>query len=185
MRSYPWLEAIVIGAMVAFAVVDVFLQSAIALAIVAGVAAIAHAIRLGGWQGRRTFAQPIVWILHAGYAWLPIGLALRSLYLLWGFDWAARWLHALTMGAASTMIVAVITRASLGHTGRPLKVERSVAIAYGMILLATLVRVFGGVVLPYEASIWIAGIVWLGAFGLLLTTYAPILVLPRADQRAG
>jgi uncharacterized protein involved in response to NO len=185
MRSYPWLEAIVIGAMVAFAVVDVFLQSAIALAIVAGVAAIAHAIRLGGWQGRRTFAQPIVWILHAGYAWLPIGLALRSLYLLWGFDWAARWLHALTMGAASTMIVAVITRASLGHTGRPLKVERSVAIAYGMILLATLVRVFGGVVLPYEASIWIAGIVWLGAFGLLLATYAPILVLPRADQRAG
>jgi uncharacterized protein involved in response to NO len=185
MRSYRWLEPIVIGAMVAMALADVLLLSRTPVAVLAGIAAIAHAIRLSGWQGRRTFSQPIVWILHAGYAWLPVGLALRAVYLFYGFDWSARWLHALTMGAASTMIVAVITRASLGHTGRMLKVDRSVAVAYGMILVATLVRVFGSVFLPYEVSVWVAGVVWLGAFALLLVRYVPILLLPRVDQRPG
>jgi uncharacterized protein involved in response to NO len=79
----------------------------------------------------------------------------------------------------------VITRASLGHTGRTLKVDRSVAVAYGMILVATLVRVVGSVFLPYEVSVWVAGVVWLGAFALLLVRYVPILLLPRVDQRPG
>jgi uncharacterized protein involved in response to NO len=185
MRSVRAIELSVVGSMVVLVLVDVFFPSRWPVAIVAGIAAITHAIRLSGWQGRRTFTQPIVWILHAAYAWLPIGLALKCLYLVAGFDWAARWLHGLTMGAASTMIVAVVTRAALGHTGRPLVVHRSVAIAYAMILLATLVRVFGYVVLPYESSVWIAGVVWVGAFAVLLVRYVPILVLPRVDQRPG
>jgi len=184
-RSTRALEVIVIGAMVVLAIVDFFRPSGWPVAAVAGIAAIAHVVRLSGWHIRRSFAQPIVWILHAAYAWLPIGLALRCLYLLWGFDWAAHWLHALTMGAASTMIVAVITRAALGHTGRALEVHRSVAIAYVLLLLATLVRVFGGVVLPYESSVWIAGGLWVVTFAVLLVRYVPILLLPRVDRRPG
>jgi uncharacterized protein involved in response to NO len=89
------------------------------------------------------------------------------------------------MGAASTMIGAVITRAALGHTGRPLVVHRQVAIAYALIVAATLARVFGGSLVPYEISVWAAGILWLGAFGLLLVRYAPVLVMSRVDGRPG
>jgi uncharacterized protein involved in response to NO len=185
MRSWPWLEAVTIASMVALALADILVHSSLVLAIVAAIAAVAHAIRMSGWQGHRTLSQPIVWILHAGYAWLPLGLALKAVYELYGFEWSARWLHALTMGAAATMIVAVITRASLGHTGRPLVVDRNVSIAYGLILGATLVRVFGSLALPYEISVWVAGVLWLGSFVLLLARYLPILLLPRADRRPG
>ena len=110
---------------------------------------------------------------------------MKAVYLLYAPEWAAQWLHALTMGAAGTMIVAVITRAALGHTGRPLVVERRVAVACGVISAATLVRVFGSLLMPYEASVWVAGVLWVSAFALLLSTYIPVLVLPRADGKPG
>ena len=73
---------------------------------------------------------PIVWILHLAYLWLPIGLALKAAFLFGGFPWAAHWQHALGAGAAGSMILAVMTRASLGHTGRPLRAHPVTALAY-------------------------------------------------------
>jgi uncharacterized protein involved in response to NO len=154
-------------------------------AIIVGVAAIAHALRMSGWQGQRTARQPIVWVLHVAYAWLPVGLALKAIYVLFSPAWAAQWLHVLTMGAAGTMVVAVISRAALGHTGRPLQVDRRTAIAYGLLTAATIARAFGDTGLPYEASVWIAGSLWVSAFALLLATYVPVLLQPRVDGRPG
>jgi uncharacterized protein involved in response to NO len=90
------------------------------------------------------------------------------------------------MGAIAMMVVSVVTRASLGHTGRPLAVSRSVAAAYGLLAAAVLVRVFGGVITgQYEWTLQIAGGLWIIAFGVILMTYLPILVRPRIDGRAG
>ncbi|HSD73349.1 MAG TPA: NnrS family protein [Steroidobacteraceae bacterium] len=186
-RRAAWLERIVIGSMAVIIIVDVIAPYSAFAALIAGLAAIAQAGRLIGWRGLRTLRQPIVWVLHVAYAWLPIGLALKAVFLSSGADWASHWVHALTIGAAATMILAVMTRAALGHTGRPLVVAKRVAVAYGLLLLAAATRVFAPAlgVMPYAVTVTTAGSLWIAAFGLYLSVYGPILVRPRVDGRPG
>jgi uncharacterized protein involved in response to NO len=93
----------------------------------------------------------------------------------------------LHQGAISMMVVAVITRASLGHTGRPLIASRPIAVAYGLLALAALVRVFGPIALAthYEWTLHASSGLWIAAFALLVMVYAPILVRARIDGRSG
>lgn len=185
--STRWIDVTVIAAMVLVLAGDAFLANLVAAGALAGIAAAAHAIRLARWHGLRTFAEPIVWVLHLAYAWLPIGLALKAVYLATGMAWSANWLHALGVGAAGMMIVGVITRAALGHTGRPLVVNASVALAYGILGAAALVRVFGPAMAPAhrEWTIWTAGWLWMIAFAIVILSYTPILLRPRADGKPG
>ncbi len=185
-RSFRWLDGATIAAMALIVVIDAFVGIGWMAALVAGLAAALHAVRLAGWQGSRSMREPIVWILHVAYLWLPIGLALKAISLSTGAAWATDWLHALTVGAAATMIVAVITRASLGHTGRALVVSNQVVFAYGLLGAAALVRAFATALGSYrEWAIWAAAGLWVVAFLLLLLSYAPILLRPRADGRPG
>ncbi len=187
LRVWPPLTPLAVGAMLAVIGSDLFaLESPIA-GVMAFVAAAIQAVRLAQWCGWRTLRMPIVWVLHVAYLWLPLGLALKGLALLDGLAFAAFYLHALTIGAAATMIVAVMTRASLGHTGRPLIVARSTVYAYGLLTAAAAVRVFGPVstILPYRLDILIAATLWTASFVLFLIVYAPILLAPRADGKPG
>jgi uncharacterized protein involved in response to NO len=186
-RVSPALERIVIGAMAVVLIVDVVAPGTALAAGVAGIAAVAQAARLIGWRGFRTLRQPIVWVLHAAYAWLPVGLVLKAVYLWSGASWAVHWLHALTVGTAATMILAVMTRAALGHTGRPLVVPKPVTLAYGLLLLAAVTRVFAPAfaVIPYRLTVAAAAGLWIAAFVLFVVVYTPILVRPRADGRPG
>jgi uncharacterized protein involved in response to NO len=185
-RSHRFINGAVIAAMIAVIGIDTVAPSHRAAAVAAGIAAVGHAIRLAGWQGARSIRQPIVWVLHLAYLWLPVGLALKAIHLSTGAGWAADWLHALTIGTAGTMIVAVITRAALGHTGRPLVVSKLVAVAYGVLGAAALVRAFATALTDYrEWAVWAAGTLWVVAFAVLLVIYAPILLRPRVDGRQG
>jgi uncharacterized protein involved in response to NO len=181
------VELIVIGAMVAIAIVDLIAPDSIASGTLAAIAALAHAVRMSGWRSFRTRGTPILWVLHVGYAWIPLGLALKSSALLGGAAWAMKWQHALTMGVFATMILAVMTRASLGHTGRPLVVARSIAVAYLLLTVGTLLRVFGIAVLPdhYLLTVTVSGLAWVLAFGIFVVVYAPVLWGPRADGKPG
>src|SRR5262249_50618266 len=132
-RSYRTIEATVIASMIALVAIDALAPEHWVATLIASVAATLHFARLSGWRGRLTLGEPIVWVLHLASLWIPIGLALKAIFLATNAAWAAGWVHALGVGAASMMIVAVITRASLGHTGRPLVVSKSVAIAYGVL----------------------------------------------------
>jgi uncharacterized protein involved in response to NO len=163
------------------------MPESLAAGVLAAAAAVIQAVRLAQWQGFRTLRAPIVWVLHLGYLWLPLGLALKALALLAGVGFAVSYLHALTIGAAATMIMAVMTRASLGHTGRPLVVARPTAWAYGLLTMAAAVRVFGPVLLPfaYTTVITIAAVFWTASFAVFLAVYAPILLSPRADGKPG
>lgn len=186
-RSSRWTDGIVIGAMIAVAVVDIIAPWHRVAGAVAAVAAIAHAGRLIGWRSSRTLDEPLVWSLHLAYAWLPAGLAMKALYLAGHVAWAAHWLHALTIGVAAAMILAVMTRASLGHTGRPLLAPRLIGSAYILLSLAAMMRVLVPPLAPnaYQWSVRVAGTLWICAFVIFIVVYTPILWRPRIDGRQG
>ncbi len=187
LRSPAGLGRATIGATLAWAIAAAFSPLGVWAALLAAVAAALHLARMAGWQGWRTGRMPIVWILHLAYAWLPVGLALHAVFIATGAPWAAHWLHALGAGAAGMMILAVMTRAALGHTGRPLRVSGAIVVAYSLLLVAVLVRVFAAVIpgLAYPTAIHLAGGLWVLSFGLFVITYTPVLLLPRVDGKPG
>jgi len=186
-HNSPVVTGLAIAAMVSVTLSDVFWPESRVAGVIAAVAACIQAVRLLQWETWRTLRQPIVWVLHLSYAWLPVGLALKAIALLSGTAIAAFWLHALTIGALTTMILGVMTRASLGHTGRPLIVDPLITLAYLLLTAAAVVRVFGlsALGLNYPVVIIWSALFWTIAFALFVVLYAPILCGPRADGKAG
>lgn len=181
------LTVLSVAVMALVAVVDVFWPDTRLAGTIAAAAACLQGLRLLQWATLRTLRQPIVWVLHLAYAWLPVGLALKAVALLAGSAIAAFWLHALTIGAVTTMILGVMTRASLGHTGRALVVDPLIALAYALLTAAAVVRVFGlsGLRLNYPVVIIFSSLFWTAAFAIFVAVYAPILWMPRADGKPG
>jgi uncharacterized protein involved in response to NO len=137
--------------------------------------AIGAATRLSRWRGLATLREPLLFVLHVGYAWVAIGLALLGLNGLLEWTPAGAPLHALTVGAIGTMTLAVMTRATLGHSGQPLAAGRGTIAIYLLVTLAALLRVaapFTFNVAEFTAS---AGLAWSAAFGLFAILYSPIL----------
>lgn len=155
-----------------------------ALGLLAG---LAHGIRLGRWRGHRTLAEPLVWILHLGYGWLAVGFVLLGIAVLVpGLPETAA-LHALTAGAMGTMTLAVMTRATLGHTGRALSAGAGTTALYGLVTAAAVLRIVAP--LPpldgLEAILLVlASLCWIGAFGLFVALYGPLLARPTRAGRA-
>ena len=143
------------------------------LLVVAGAAGFA---RLARWRGQRAGAEPLVWSLHLGFAWLPAGLLLTGLAPLAGLP-AAAGIHALTAGAIGAMTLAVMTRASLGHSGRPLAADRATTAIYLLIHAAALLRV--GAAFAETATLpllWASAAAWIAAFALFDVHYGPLLL---------
>jgi uncharacterized protein involved in response to NO len=145
--------------------------------------AAAQVLRLSRWGGHRTFADPLVVIMHLGYVWIPIGLFLLGVSVA-GFDVPrSAGVHALTAGAMSTMILAVMSRASLGHTGRPLQASRTMVIAYVCVAIGASLRVAASLGLgSYAIMLDVAGAIWAAAMLLFTIAYAPILWKPRVGE---
>jgi uncharacterized protein involved in response to NO len=140
-------------------------------------AAATAAARLARWRGLSTVRDPLLFVLHLGYAWVPIGFALLGTDGLFSFVPPGAPLHALTVGAIGTMTLAVMTRASLGHTGRPLAAGRGTVAVYALVTAAALLRIVAPLGGEHVALITsFAGIAWTGAFSLFALLYAPILI---------
>jgi uncharacterized protein involved in response to NO len=145
-------------------------------------AAAQQAARLARWGGVRTWRDPLVLVLHVGYAWVPTGLALLGLSLMDIVPRSAA-IHALTAGAMATMILAVMTRASLGHTGRELKANAATAAVYVLVTVGAMLRVAASLgLVDFAFGIEIAGLAWGGALLLFLVAYAPVLWRPRLGK---
>jgi uncharacterized protein involved in response to NO len=174
--------AATIAALVAWAL----MPDTAAVAALMALAAAANLVRLARWQGHRTSAEPLVWVLHLGYLWVPIGLCLMAISAFLPAITPSAALHAFTGGAAATMILAVATRATLGHTGRELHADRVTTLAYGLVVASALARIaagpFAGAYLPLLAF---AGAAWCAAFALFLLVYGPMLLAPRAAPVTG
>ncbi len=143
-------------------------------------AAAVHAFRLGRWKGFATNANPLLFVLHTAYAWLPVGYFLLGCSVFgWLFTPTAA-LHALTMGAIGSIVLAVITRVSLGHTGRPLHATRATIFAYWVLATAVMVRVLGPMTgAGYLLVVDLAAAGWVLTFVLFLWIYWPILSRPK------
>lgn len=141
------------------------------------VVGVAHLARLARWSGERTFAEPLVLILHAGYAFVPAGFLLAGASSL-GFAPAATGMHAWA-AAIATMTLAVMTRASLGHTGRSLNAGAATAAIYAAIVFAGIARVVAAGV-PDLSPLLLpaAGIAWVAAFLGFAVAFAPLLCRP-------
>ena len=138
------------------------------------------AARLLRWRGLATVGEPLLGVLHLGYAWLAFGLLLLACNGFWPVIPASAALHALTVGAIGTMTLAMVTRVSLGHTGRPLIAGPRTTAIYGLITLAAVLRVFAPLAgEAYVAALWLSSVAWSGAFGLFVLSYARPLVAPR------
>jgi uncharacterized protein involved in response to NO len=145
-------------------------------------AAALQLLRLSRWGGMRAVGDPLVLILHAGYAWIPIGLLLLGLSI-GGFDVPrSAAVHALTAGAMTTMVLAVMTRATLGHTGRALKASGGTVALYTFVTMAAVLRVTATLGLgSYALLLDISGSAWIVALILFLAVYGPMLWQPRAE----
>ncbi len=184
-RPQRLVDPAALVATAAVLVADLVVPGTFVAGLVTAVAALLLALRLARWHGHRTLAEPIVWVLHLGYAWLPVGLALKAASLLGAPVPTASGLHALTVGAFSTMILGVMSRAALGHTGRALAAPRPIALAYLLLSAAALARVCGPMLAAPALWLDAAAMLWTAAFGLFVVVYAPILVGPRADESPG
>ena len=145
------------------------------------VAGVFNLIRLARWRGWHTGREPLVTVLHAGYLWLGLGLLALGASLWSGRFPPSAALHVLTIGAMGTMILAVTTRAILGHTGRALRAGPGTVTIYGLVTLAVMGRVAFEFV-PDTLMLWLAAAGWSGGFGLFVILYGPMLFRPREDS---
>ena len=135
-------------------------------------------VRLLRWRGFSTAPEPLLWVLHLGYFWLALGLVLLgNQRRVAGLPQSAA-VHALTVGAIGTMTLAVMTRASLGHTGRTLSAGPGTAAIYAAITLAALLRLGAPLGGNYLLILSLAAAAWSGAFSLFVLLYAGMLTRP-------
>jgi uncharacterized protein involved in response to NO len=140
------------------------------------VAGCLQAARLARWAGDRTMPDRLVLILHVGYAFVPLGFLMIGLAVFFPEVPATAGIHAWTAGAIGLMTIAVMTRATLGHTGQPLQAGRATQAIYALLIAAALVRI----VAAFMASVGLlefAGLAWTAAFVLFVMLYGPLLAL--------
>lgn len=151
-----------------------------------GGAALACALLLGWrtlrWQGWRVADVPLLLVMHLGFAWLVLAFALKAAAELTGIVPEAAWLHAFTVGSLGMMMLGLMTRVSLRHTGRPLVVPRAMLLAYGLMFAAALLRLAAGVHGLGNAAIGASALLWAAAFALYLAVFGRILLAPSAPR---
>ena len=183
---HPWVEKFALGAVLALLGADLVQASPAVIAVLAMIAAGAHAVRLYLWQPWRTFRTPLVWVLHLAYGWIVVYLALRALAAI-GLVGELLAVHALTIGAIGGMTIGMMTRTARGHTGRLLRADGFEVACYLLVALAAVTRVFGGLIAPgaYLWTVVFSGLCWSTAFATYAVRYWTVLSRPRIDGKAG
>ena len=181
-EGIPLLETLTIASTVLIALIYT-IGFSLPVVIQAGLlifSGVCHFVRLVRWRFWVTFKTPLVWSLHLGYLGIPVGFILMGLHYLTGSLQLSTVLHGLTIGAIGSTILAMITRVSLGHTGRKLQAGRLMALAFVLLSFSFIVRVFyqyaGS---DYAYSMTMAALLWGLAFGIYSLSFFPKLTTKR------
>jgi uncharacterized protein involved in response to NO len=182
---FPKLEILAIWILILSAAVDLFFVHTLFSSLIARTAFAIHLVRFSFWQSCRILGNTLLWPLHLGYIWLIIALFLKGTEYFFDLPYNL-YLHAFTIGAVGTNILGIMTRAALGHTGRPMRVKPIIAASYIMITFAATIRI----TTPFYVDSFLEGmnltsILWVTAFAIYLWVYVPILISPRIDGKPG
>lgn len=180
------VEWAAVGFSIALMAGEVIQLSPDILGILAGSAAILHALRLVGWHDIRVWKTPLLWVLHLGYAWIVVGYALTAL-AKYGMILPFLATHAFTAGGIGMVTLGMMARVSLGHSGRPLLPPRLTVLAFALLNVSALLRVVAPVffISNYGSWILLSGSLWILAYLFFLWDYFPMLIAPRVDGRPG
>jgi uncharacterized protein involved in response to NO len=186
LKTPLWLERVTLSATALSLVAWVLLPANPVTAAVLVLAALLQAGMVCHWQPWHTRARPILWVLHAAYAWLPCGFLLLAWAQLGGVA-ASAGIHALAVGATAGLIIGMVTRTARGHTGRALRASRLEVAAYLLVAGAAVARVLLPLLAPAATAHWlaVAALAWAGAFLLYLWVFAPWLLTSRLDGKDG
>jgi uncharacterized protein involved in response to NO len=172
----PWVEKLALGSILMIGLADSLHVTGTWLAVLAALAMLAHLIRLWLWQPWKTLNTPLVWVLHGAYAWLVLHLAFRAMAAM---DWisASAPTHALTAGAIGSMVIGMMTRTALGHTGRKLVAGAAEVTCYALIAAAAVIRVFVPFLNPgwLTYAVVVSALMWSASFALYTWKYWPVL----------
>lgn len=186
-RRWLWIERLALPSVLAFVLVQVFAPQSMALPWVAAVAAVIHGVRLVGWYLPGLWRLPLVWVLYVGYAWLVVGLSLFALST-WSGSAGLVALHALVAGVISTITLGMMSRVSIGHTGRMMaSPPAGLAWVFVLLTLAVMARVLLPLLDMGHYGYWIVASqgLWVAAFTLFVYRFALMLLRPRVDGRPG
>ncbi|WLG42675.1 NnrS family protein [Pseudomonas sp. FP1740] len=185
--AWPWLDRLLL---VGSPLVALLYAAGPALAadvwvgLLFAVLAAGHLVRLVRWHDRALWRVPLLWSLHLAYGWLAVACLVMA---LWHFGVPVNpslAVHCLTIGAMAGLVLAMIARVSLGHTGRPLEPPSGMTLAFILLNLACLSRVVLILFFPL-AALWLAGLCWTLAFALYAWRYGPMLLRARVDGHPG
>ncbi|SET72886.1 uncharacterized protein involved in response to NO [Pseudomonas sp. NFR09] len=186
-KPWPWLDHLLLGGSI---LVGLLYAGGVALlprawiGVLFALLGVGHLLRLARWHARGLWRVPLLWSLHLAYAWLSLACLGMA---LWHFGVPLNpslAVHALTIGAMAGLILAMIARVSLGHTGRPLQPPSGMTLAFALLNLACVCRVLLVLVWPV-AALWLAALCWSVGLGLYLWRYGPMLWQARVDGHPG
>jgi len=186
-KPWPWLDYLLLGGSAGVALLyasGLALTASLWVGLLFGLLGLGHLLRLVRWHDRGLWRVPLLWSLHLAYAWLAVACLGMALWHFGAPLNPSLAVHALTVGAMGGLILAMIARVSLGHTGRPLTPPKGMTLAFALLNLACLSRVLLVLVWPY-AALWLAGLCWTLGLGLYLWRYAPMLWRARVDGHPG
>jgi uncharacterized protein involved in response to NO len=156
------------------------------IALLATSVAITQIVRLIGWHDRRIWGIPILWVLYTGMFWITIGFILKAMAAA-GMVNTNLATHALTVGGIGVLTLGMMSRVTLGHTGRPMQPPTSNVISYILLNIGAVLRVLAPILMPERYQLWIhlSGGIWILCFLLFSLTFVPMLVTPRVDGKEG
>lgn len=186
-KPWPWLDHLLLGGSILVALLYASgwaLMPNLWFGVLFGALALGHLLRLLRWQDRGLWRVPLLWSLHLAYAWLALACLGMALWHFGAPFNPSLAVHALTIGAMAGLILAMIARVSLGHTGRPLQPPAGMTLAFVLLNLACVCRVLLVLIWPMTA-LWLAGLCWSVGLGLYLWHYGPMLWQARVDGHPG
>lgn len=185
-RRWSFIEIPALLVLALLFIADTFGAPAKLIGLLALTAAVLHAVRLYGWAGWLVVREPLLWILHLAYVWLVVALALRGFSAFAENVGSSVWQHALGVGTIGTIILGVMTRVAVGHTGRPLRLLPWALGIYLAITLAALMRILVALgFFNFRLGVGASAVAWVLAFGLFVIIYGPVLASARADGKPG
>ncbi len=185
-RNQPALDWATTISMAALVLADLAFPDRLVGTVLAGLTAVLAVARSSTWGARHTLRTPLLWILHVGHVFVPLGLALRVGAAITPAIPASSALHALTAGAIGCTTLGMMARVSLGHTGRALTPSRAVVSSFVLVSLAAALRVVGPFLgRRYLGAMHLAGTLFGLAFATFVVAHWALLTTPRADGKPG